>query len=163
VRIEVDPLNTQHAQHRPVRRPDPSCWPWATPVKDFDMADEPRMRVLSSCPLRCSHSGTNRRKGGGSLGTDFSSACAPGSPATYVLVLGLTSGSPVPCGVSVGKGDVLGWARLARAGPRHFPLFVLAGLVLPSSRSRVQACSKSLLCYNFSGVSPQRTYLVTVC
>ena len=73
------------------------------------------MSVLSSSPLRCSHSVTNRRRGGGALGTDFSAACAPASPATYVLVLGLPSGSPTPCGVSVGKGGVFGWARLARA------------------------------------------------
>ena len=82
---------------------DPPCWPWATPAQDFDMADEPRMSVLSSSTLRYSYSVTNRRRGGGSLGTDFSAACAPDSPATYVLVLGLPSGSPTPCGVSKGK------------------------------------------------------------
>ena len=94
---------------------DPLCWPWATPSHNFDMVAEPRMSVLSSSPLRCSHSVTNRRRGGGALGTDFSAACAPASPAAYVLVLGLPSGSPTPCGVSVGKGGVFGWARLARA------------------------------------------------
>jgi len=73
------------------------------------------MSVLSSSPLRCSHSVTNRRRGGGALGTDFSAACAPASPVAYVLVLGLPSGSPTPCGVSAGKGGVFGWARLARA------------------------------------------------
>ena len=73
------------------------------------------MRVLSSSPPRCSHSVTNLRRGGGALETDFSEACAPASPSTYVLVLGLPSGSPTPCGVSVGKGGVFGWARLARA------------------------------------------------
>ena len=93
----------------------PPCWPWATPAQDFDMVDEPRMSVLSSSPLRCSHSVTNRRRGGGALGTDFSAACAPASPVAYVLVLGLPSGSPTPCGVSVGKGGVFGRARLARA------------------------------------------------
>ena len=46
---------------------------------------------------------------------DFSAACAPASPVAYVLVLGLPSGSPTPCGVSAGKGGVFGWARLARA------------------------------------------------
>ena len=79
------------------------------------MADEPRMSVLSSSPLRCSHSVTNRRREGGALGTDFSAACAPDSPAAYVLVLSLPGGSPIPCGVSVGKGDLFGWARLAQA------------------------------------------------
>ena len=66
-------------------------------------------------PLRCSHFVTNRRRGGGELVTDFSAACAPASPVAYVLVLGLPSGSTTPCGVSVGKGGVFGWARLARA------------------------------------------------
>ena len=95
---------------------DPPCWPWATPAEDLDMADEPRMSVLSSSLLRCSHYVTNRRRGGGgALETDFSTACAPASPAAYVLVLGLPSGSPTPCGVSVGEGGVFGWARLARA------------------------------------------------
>ena len=79
------------------------------------MVDEPRMSVLSSSPLCCSHSVTNRRREGGALGTDFSAACAPDSPAAYVLVLRLPSGSPIPCGVSVGKGDLFGWARLAQA------------------------------------------------
>ena len=79
------------------------------------MVAEPRMSVLSSSPLRCSHSVTNRRRQRGSLGTGFSAACAPVSPVAYVLVLGLPSGSPTPCGVSAGKGGVFGWARLARA------------------------------------------------
>ena len=73
------------------------------------------MSVLSSSPLRCSHSVTSRRREGGALGTDISAACAPASPVAYVLVLGLPSGSPTPCGVSAGKGGVFGWARLARA------------------------------------------------
>src|SRR6056300_327970 len=79
------------------------------------MVAEPRMSVLSSSPLRCSHSVTSRRGEGGALGTDFSAACAPASPVAYVLVLGLPSGSQTPCGVSAGKGGVFGWARLARA------------------------------------------------
>ena len=40
-------------------------------------------------------------------------ACAPDSPAICVLVLGLPSGSPIPCGVSLGKRD---------HGPRVGPL-----------------------------------------
>ena len=94
---------------------DSPCWPWATTAQDFEMADEPRMSVLSSAPLCCSHSVTSRRRGGGALGTDFSAACAPDSPAAYVLVLSLPGGSPIPCGVSVVKGDLFGWALLARA------------------------------------------------
>ena len=73
------------------------------------------MSVLSSSPPRCSHSVTSVRRGGVALETDFSAACAPTRPATYVLVLGLPSESHSPCRVSVEKGDVLGWARLARA------------------------------------------------
>jgi len=74
------------------------------------------MSVLSSSPsLRCSHSVTKRRRGGGSLGMDFSAACAPDSPTTYVSVLGLPSGSPITCRVLVRKGDLFGWALLARA------------------------------------------------
>ena len=127
-------------------------------AQDFDMVAEPRMSVLPSSPLRCRHSVTNRRRG--SLGTDFSAACAPDSLATYVLVLGLPSGSLVPCGISVGEGGVFGCACLAR----HFPLSVLAGLVPPCPGSRVQAWSKPLLCYNVSGVSPHTpTYLLCVC
>jgi hypothetical protein len=128
------------------RRPlsvGPSCWPLATPAQDFDMVGEPRMSVLSSSPLRCSHSGTRRRRGGGPLGTDFSAACTPASPpATYVLVLGLPIRSPTPSGVSMWKGGVFGWARLARAST--LSSFRLCGtcLVPPCSGSRVQAwCS----------------------
>ena len=94
---------------------DPLCWPWATPSHNFDMVAEPRMSVLSSSPLRCSHSVTTRGRGGGALGTDFSAACAPASPVADVLVVGLPIGPPTPCGVSVGEGGVFGWARLARA------------------------------------------------
>ena len=104
------------------------------------------MSVLSSSPLRCSHSVTSRRCEGGALGTDFSAACAPASPVAYVLVLGLPSGSPTPCGVSAGKGGVFGWARSARA--TTLSSFRPCGTCPPSLRkpsaSLVHPCSATM-------------------
>ena len=120
------------------------------------MADEPRMSVLSSSPLCCSHSVTNRRRGGGALGTDFSAACAPDSPAAYVLALSLPGGSPIPCGVSVGKGDLFGWARLARASTLSSfrPCGTCPPLLQKPSANLIHPCSATM-----SRVSvPSRTY-----
>ena len=125
------------------------------------MADEPRMSVLCSSPLRCSHSVTNRRRGGGALGTDFSAACAPDSPAAYVLVLGLPSGSPIPCGVSVGKGDLFGWALLARAST--LSSFCPCGTCPPLLQKPSANLFQALALLHVSGVNPPRTYLVAVC
>ena len=121
------------------------------------MAAEPRMSVLSSSPLRCSHSVTNRRRGGGALGTDFSAACAPDSPAAYVLVLRLPSGSPIPCGVSVGKGDLFGWARLAQASTLSSfrPCGTCPPLLQKPSANLIHPCSATMS----QGMSvPSRTY-----
>ena len=125
------------------------------------MADEPRMSVLSSSTLRSDHSATNRRRGGGALGTDFSAACAPDSPASFVLVLRLPSGSPIPCGVLVGKGDLFGWALLAQAST--LSSFRPCGTCPPLLQKPSASLFQALALLHVSGVSLPRTYLVAVC
>ena len=56
------------------------------------------------------------------LATDFSFACAPASPATYVLVMGLRA--PYSLRSFGGEGRCLRLCPLGSSiGPRHSPLF----------------------------------------
>ena len=66
--------------------------------------------------------------------------------AAYVLVLGLPGGSPIPCGVSVGKGDFFGWARLAQVSTLSSfrPCGTCPPLLQKPSANLIHPCSATM-------------------